>query len=212
VTRAVRRAGRRPGTSGSRDAILRAARRRFGALGYERTTIRGIAGEAGVDPALVLHFFGSKEDLFAESIRLVIDPGALVPAILAGPRTRLGERVVRVALELWGRPEIRDVFLSILRSAASNEAAAAALRRFITREVLMPLAEASGMPNAPLRAALTGSQIVGMAVARYVVKVEPLASADPDEVARWIGPTLQRYLTEPAPRRSASTPGPRSGP
>jgi len=212
VTGAARRTGRRPGTSGSRDAILRAARRQFGELGFERTTIRGIAGEAGVDPALVLHFFRSKEDLFAESIRLVIDPSVVVPAILEGPRARLGERVVRIALELWGRPEVRDVFLSILRSASSNEVAAAALRGFITREVLVPLAEASGMPNAPLRAALAGSQIVGMAVARYVVKVEPLASAHPDEVARWIGPTLQRYLTEPAPRRSASSRRPRGSP
>ncbi len=194
------RLGRRRGVSGSRDAILKAARTEFGAHGYQGATIRGIARRAGFDPALVLHFFGSKDDLFAESIRMTIDPGQIVPVLLAGDRADLGERLVRMVLEIWARPEVLDVLLSVLRSATSNDAAAAALRRFITREVLTPIAEAIGMPDAPLRASLAGSQVVGLAVARYVVKVEPLASADTEDVVRWVGPTLQRYLTDEDPR------------
>jgi AcrR family transcriptional regulator len=205
---AATRRGRRPGSSGSREGILKAARAEFAARGYHGATIRGIARRAGYDPALVLHFFGSKDDLFAESIRMTLDPGQIVPALLAGDRAELGERLVRLVLEVWGRPEVQDVMLSVLRSATSNEAAAAALRRFITREVLTPIAEATGLPDAPLRASLAGSQVVGLAVARYVVKVEPLASAEDEDVIRWVGPTLQRYLIGDVGERRA---GRRSG-
>ncbi len=192
---APRRPGRRPGVSGSRDDILAAARAEFAARGYQGATIRAIARRAAVDPALVMHYFGSKDGLFAESIRTVIDPRAVLSALVEGDRDSIGERLVRFVLGLWTAPEGRDVLLGVLRSASSNETAATALRRLVTREILVPLAETIGLPDARLRASLAGSQIVGLAVARYVVRLEPLASAPEDDVVAWVGPTLQRYLT-----------------
>lgn len=192
-----RRSGRRPGDSGTRQAILDAARHSFGELGFARTTIRGVARAAGVDPALVHHYFGSKEDLFACALELPVDPAAMVPMVLAEGLDGVGERIVRTFLGIWDATPGQGPMLALLRSAVSDQRAAASLRDFLTRVVLRPLAEAAGGDDAQLRAALVASQMVGLAVTRYVVRLEPVASAPPDELARTIGPTLQRYLTGP---------------
>ena len=196
------RTGRRGGDSGTRDAILDAARKRFAAHGYDGATIRGIAADAGVDPALVHHFFGSKERLFAAAVRLPIVPGELISGVLAAGAAdsggSLGERFVQVALGAWEVPEVRDTFLSLLRSAATSEQALIMLREFVTEAIVGRLAAAAGTADpaqARYRAALVASQVVGLAVARQVLGLEPLTAASRDELAAAIGPTLDRYLT-----------------
>lgn len=195
---APRRAGRRPGDSGTRDTILQAARSSFGTAGYAGTTIRGIARTAGVDPALVHHFFGNKDGLFAAALELPFDPPTVVAGLLADGLEGLGERVVRTFLGIWDATPGQGPMLALLRSAVSDEAPAGTLRDLLTHAVLTPLAEAAGShDDAELRAALAASQMLGIAVTRYVVRLEPVASAPADVLAPAVGRTLDRYLTGP---------------
>ncbi|MEX2290435.1 MAG: TetR family transcriptional regulator [Mycobacteriales bacterium] len=195
---ASRRGGRRPGDSGTRTAILQAARSSFGTAGYAGTTIRGIARTAGVDPALVHHFFGNKDGLFAAALELPFDPSTVVAGLLAEGLEGLGERVVRTFLGIWDATPGQGPMLALLRSAVSDEAPASTLRDFLTRAVLTPLVEAAGSrDDAELRAALAASQMLGIAVTRYVVRLEPVASAPADVLAPAVGGTLDRYLTGP---------------
>ncbi len=194
---ASRRTGRRPGDSGAREAILREARASFGSAGFSGTTIRGVARAAGVDPALVHHYFGSKDELFAVSLELPFDPMVVVPALLAEGMDGLGERVVRTFLGIWDATPGQGPLLALLRSAVSDELAAQSLRDFISHVIVGPLASAAGSDEAELRASLAASQVLGLAIARYVVRLEPLASAGPDDLAPAVGPTLDRYLTGP---------------
>jgi AcrR family transcriptional regulator len=189
------RSGRRPGDSGTRRAILLAARARFAEVGYDRATIRAIALQAGVDPALVMHFFGSKQQLFLAAIESTINPAEVVPALLEAGLDGIGERFARFYLGIWESPETRDGVAGIVRSALTHEDAAALLRDFLGSEVLGRLAASLPGDDAALRVALAGSHMVGLAMARYVVKVEPLASADVETVVAAVGPTIQRYLT-----------------
>ena len=189
------RTGRRPGDSGTRDAILAAARESFGASGYAGTTIRGVARAAGVDPALVHRFYGSKESLFAATLDLPADPSVILPALLGEGLDGLGERVVRTFLALWDATPGQGPMLALIRSAAADEKAAALLRDFLTRVAMGPLAKAAGGDSPDLRAGLVASQMVGLAVSRYVLRLEPLASTPAAELAAHLGPTLDRYLT-----------------
>src|SRR6266511_3273043 len=129
-------AGRRPGQTETREKILDAARHRFAELGYDGATVRGIAADAGVNAALLHHFFGTKQQLFAASLNLPVNPAEVVPAILAGPREQLGERLVRTFLGFWAAPEGRTPFIAMLRSAATNEQVAVMMRQFIEHAVL----------------------------------------------------------------------------
>jgi AcrR family transcriptional regulator len=187
--------GRRPGESGARDTILAAARFEFAAGGYDGATIRGIAARAGVDPALVHHYFGAKEQLFEAALEVPVSPATLLPALLADDHDRIGEQVMLRFLTVWEDPANRPVFMAMLRSVVSNEQAAELVRRLLVKEVFGPLATALGVPDAELRATLAGSQFIGLALMRYVGRVEPLASADLPTVAAAVGPTIQRYLT-----------------
>lgn len=200
------RTGRRPGDSGTREAVLVAAKEAFGTHGYAGTTIRGIARAAGVDPALVHRFYGSKESLFAATLELPADPSVLLPALLADGTDQLGERVVRTFLAIWDATPGQGPMLALLRSAVSDEAAAGQLRDFLARVALGPLAKAAGKDQPELRAALAASQMLGLAVARYVLRLEPLAGSDVEDVATCIGPTIDRYLTGPlSPGRTSPT-------
>ena len=190
------RGGRRPGESGTRESILAAARESFGSAGYGGTTIRGVARTARVDPALVHHFFGNKEGLFGAAVELPFDPAAIVSALLAEGVDGLGERVVRTFLTIWDGTPGQGPMLALLRSAVTDEKAADSLRTFLTRVLMTPLAQAAGQDRQELRANLIASQMIGLAVARYVVRLEPLASAAPDDLAPVLGRTLDRYLTE----------------
>jgi AcrR family transcriptional regulator len=190
------RTGRRPGAGGTREKILAAARAHFATVGYEAGTVRGIAADAAVDPALVLHYFGSKEGVFRAAVDFPVDPADFIPRLLAPGLDGLGERLVRFFLETWDSPAGRPL-LALIRSVVASEDAAALLREFVTREVLGRLARALEVDQPRLRATLAASTLIGMAMLRYVVKLEPLASASPEVVAGWLGPAVQRYLTDP---------------
>ncbi len=187
--------GRRGGDSGTRAAVLAAAKQAFGEGGYGATSVRGVARSAGVDPSLVLHFFGSKDGLFEAAVALPLDPAETVAGLLAEGPDRLGERVVRTFLQIWDGTPGQGPMLAMLRGAVSHEDSAARLRDLLLRVVLRPLAEGAGGDRPDERAALLASQVAGLALARYVLRLEPLASASADELAPLIGPTLQRYLT-----------------
>jgi AcrR family transcriptional regulator len=190
-----KRAGRRPGTSGTKDAILAAARRQFAEQGYDRTTLRSVAAEAGVDPALVVHFFGSKQRLFLADIDLPIDPDEFVAHVMTGPRSGVGARMADFLLRAVERnPDIRNRWIAMIRAAASEPEAARVLRSILESRIFMPLAEALAVEDAAFRANLAGTQFVGIGMARYIVGVEPIASESPDRIAAAIAPTLQRYL------------------
>ena len=200
--RASSRAGRRAGESGTRDVILDAARSRFSEHGYAAATIRAIAADAGVDPALVHHFYGSKERLFAAAMRLPVAPGEVLAAALADgpaePGVTLGEHLVRTALALWDSPEVNGAFIGLLRSALTSEQAAAMLREFIADAILSLFAGAAASTDpaeAGYRAALAATQMLGLALTRYVLKFGPVASAEPAGLARAVGPAIDRYLT-----------------
>ncbi len=201
--RTGRRTGRRPGSSGTREDILRAARQRFADYGYAGTTIRGIAADANVGAALVHHFYGNKEQLFAAAMRLPVIPSELLAAA-AGPRPGrtvedLGEQIVRVALAAWGAQEIREAFLGLLRSAVTDDRALRMLREFVTETIIGVIAATIGEQAAPeeagYRASLVASQMVGLAVGLYLLELDPLAGASADDLVAAIGPTIQRYLT-----------------
>jgi AcrR family transcriptional regulator len=199
--RSRRRAGRPAGSPPNREAILAAAREQFTERGYESATIRGIAARAGVDPALVHHYYGSKADLFAAALQLPLNPREVLGDVLAGDAGQLGERLVRRFLELWSADAagLGGTIVGLLRSATTHEDAARMVREFVSREALGRIAEALDVPQPHLRAALAGSQIIGLALARFVIRVEPIASADTETLVACYAPTLQRYLTGPLP-------------
>ena len=193
------RTGRRPGPNATRDSILRAARRQFAEFGYDRTTMRSIASEAGVDPALVMRFYASKQRLFLLITRLPFDAATVIPELIRGPRGKTGERLARFIVGVLETEEGQAALTGMVRAAAAEPAAAGLLRELLSREVFTPLAESLGADDAALRANLAGLQIVGLIMARYVVAVEPLASLPGEQVAGLVAPTLQRYLTDPLP-------------
>jgi|SRR5262245_44765341 len=178
----------------TKGAILAAARTEFARHGYDKTTVRGIARSAGVDPALVYHYFGSKEDVLVAVLDLPVNPAEVVSGLLADGLDRIGERLVRFLLSIWDAPDGRTRFLAVIRTAVTNESVADVMREFFTREVLAKISKEIGAPDAELRASLAFSHVMGMAIARYVIKVEPLASAAPDAIATMLGPVVERYL------------------
>jgi len=197
VGRCGGRPGRRPGDSHTRDAILAAARDEFARLGYDRATIRGIAGPAGVDPALVLHFFGSKEQLFSAALQIPVEPGTILKRVMAHDNADMGAAVVRAFLDAWEPPESRSPLEAMVRSAMTNETAVALVREYLGRRIFGPVTQTLGVPDADLRATLVGSQLIGLAMMRYIIHIEPLASANVDQIVAAMGPTIQRYLMEP---------------
>lgn len=175
--------------------MLAAARAAFAEHGYRGATIRAIAARADVDPSLVIQFFESKDGLFAAAMELPFDASEVVAGIVDGPRSRIGERMVMTFLRLWDDPRIGPQMLALVRSAATDRAAADRLRELIDGHLLMPVAESLAVEDARLRAQLVGSHLVGLGFGRYVVRFEPLASASPEAIARVVAPTVQRYLT-----------------
>ena len=196
---APRRTGRRPGPNQTRAAILAAARTAFAQRGYDAVSVRGVARDAGVDAALVHRFYGSKEALFIAAMELPIAPSRLVESLLADGVEHLGERLLRVMLELFDRPATFAPMLALIRGAVTNDRAAALLREFLAREVLGRLAAAASPDRPQLRASLAGSQVVGLAMARQVVGLPALRAAERETLIACVGPTIQRYLTGPLP-------------
>ena len=194
---ARRRTGRRPGKSRSREDILQAARRIFADKGFDATSLRAISREAGVDPALVHHFFGSKEEVFNAALADVVKPEEIFAEVLADDPHGVGERLVHKFLEIWEREESRGALLAILRSAVSHQHSAELLGGFMAGSVLRHIAESVDPQDAELRASLVSSQLIGLALLRYVLRTEPLASASVEQIVTMIAPTIERYLLEP---------------
>lgn len=189
-----RRTGRRPGSEDTRGRILVAARKAFGERGYDGATVRDVAARASVDPALVHHYFGTKQQLFLAASEFPVDVAEVVPRLLAGPRDGMGERFVRFVVELWDRPEVQPLLMGIVRSASTDKVAAGMMRRLLAEGPFLALTRAIDLPDARLRATLAGTQLMGLVLARYVILVEPLATMTPAELATMLGPTMDRYL------------------
>src|ERR1700754_2299105 len=168
--------GRRPGETGTRAAILEAATSQFGAHGFDAATIRSIASEAGVGPALVMHFFGSKTDLFVAAIDWPFDPAEEVPRVVGDDPAGAGRRLVELFISTWDADEKRNTIVALLRAAMNQDAAARQLREFLEQEILDPLLAALGSDQAELRANLVASQLLGLGIVRHVLGFEPFAS------------------------------------
>lgn len=192
----ARRSGRRPGNPDTREAILAAAREAFAERGFDGASIRAIATSAGVDPALVHHYFGTKEQLFQATIDIPFDPRELLPQIAAGGVDGAGERLVATFLRIWDSPA-GTAGAALMRSAVNNEWTARLLREFVVTQILRRAAGLLDLDpaQAPLRTSLVASQLVGLAMARYILRLEPLASAPAEQVVAAVGPTVQRYFT-----------------
>ncbi|GGZ28850.1 TetR/AcrR family transcriptional regulator [Streptomyces nitrosporeus] len=197
---APRRRGRPSRTAAAgpdaRTRILRAAREEFAERGYDKTSVRGIARAAGVDAALVHHYFGTKEEVFAAAVELSFEPALAAPAVLGGPVEGMGERLARYVIGVWEDPVSRAPLLAVLRSALTHEAAAKVLRGFVLRRLLERIAADLDVPDPALRAELAASHMIGIALLRYVIRAEPLASEDPERIIAMVAPTLQRYLAD----------------
>ena len=195
------RRGRRPGDSGTRAAILDAARARFNDVGFRAATVRAIAGDAGVDPALVMHFFGSKQGLFIAAMEFPLDPAEVVPRLVAPGIDGLGERLVRFLLGVVDDLGEANPMLGLVRSAVGHPDAARMMREFLGEAILDRVAAALEVDRPRLRADLCASQIVGILVARQILGLPELVAADRETLVGAWGPTIQRYLTgslEPA--------------
>lgn len=193
------RTGRRPGSSSTREEITAAAAACFAQAGYDATSLRQVAEKAEVDPALVRRFFGGKEQLFTEVASALIDPGRAVAAVSAGPAEGAGERLLRYFLGLLGDVGEPGPFLGLVRSAVTSDHAAGLLRAFLAERVVGQIAAGLASGQAELRAGLVASQLVGLAVSRYAVRLPSLVAADPDDLVRWVAPVLQHYLTGQPP-------------
>jgi len=197
VTAPLRR-GRRPGAPDTRAAILAAARQHFAAQGFRRTTIRAVAGDAGVDPALVHHYFGTKDDLFVAALELPIDPRSVIGPALAGGIDGAAERLLTVFLGVWDDPELRPGLLGVVRSALEPEGQRLIREGFLPA-VILPAALALGVDQPERRMPLVASQIFGLILVRYILEVEPLASMSAADVVATIAPNIQRYFEMPLP-------------
>jgi AcrR family transcriptional regulator len=193
---AVVRTGRRKGRPDTREAILVAAREVFADQGYDGASIRAIAAEASVDPALVHHYFGTKQQLFLATVEAPVDPTQVLPVLLEGGVDGIGERIVRTLLSVWDDPVTGPAALALYRSALRHDWSARMLREFLTTQILRRVIGSLELEldQAPLRAALVASQIFGLLGIRYALRVEPLASAPVEVVVGAVAPTIQRYL------------------
>ena len=193
--RPARRRGRRPGGTDTKAALLDAAREVFAESGYDGATVRAIANRAGVDAAMVNHWFGSKEGLFVKAVlQLPFDPAELITRLASGPADTLGQRIVRTFLTTWDSTG-GGLFTALIRSVSSHEQAAHMLHDFFVKQVFARIAGAVADDRVHFRGSLVGSQMVGLGIARYVVRFEPIASADIETVVRAVAPNIQRYLT-----------------
>ena len=197
MTGPARRPGRPMGERNTRDQVLAAARRAFTEKGFGGASFRTIAAEAGVDPGMIRHWFGDKAGLFRASMEPPVDPEDLLADVLDGGPDGLGERLLRRLLTEWDRSGAHSPMIILVRSAVSHEESTRLLREFVTGQVLGRLTGTMDAPDRALRASLVGSQIIGLVMARYIVRVDPLASATVEEVVTAVAPTLQRYLTGP---------------
>lgn len=191
------RRGRRRGAPDTRAAILAAARERFATAGFAASSVRAIASDAGVDSALVHHYFGTKQDLFVAALQLPVDPRGVLAAVVAGGLDGAGERLLGAVLGVWDQPENRLPLLALARSVLDG--GGHLLTEGFLPVVIAPALAGLGVDQVERRAPLVATQLVGVIVLRYVAGLEPLASMPASQLVATVGPTLQRYLTEPLP-------------
>lgn len=192
------RTGRRPGAGTARTDILDTAREIFAREGFRGTTVRAVASAAGVDPALITHYFGSKQGLFEAAIDLPFEPSLAFSGLVAGPRDGIGERIVRFFLATW-TAESGHALPTLVRIVVNEPAAARTLERLLIREGLGPALAAAGFDQPELRAALIASQLVGAGLLRFILGMEPLAALPEEHLVAWLAPAIQRYATGPLP-------------
>lgn len=187
------------GTDDVREAVLDSARAAFHSKGYVKTTLKGVASAAGVAPEVVARYWDSKDRLFAAAMKLPFDPATAVPQLVAPGLDGAGERLVRLTLDTLSDEESRDDLIALFRAGASTSKAAAGLRVFFEESLVDRLAGYIGVPDARLRVSLISSYLVGIAVTRFVTKLEPLASMSEDDLVRIVAPTVQAWLDPSVP-------------
>lgn len=186
--------GRRPGGPDTRGEIVSAAREAFADKGFAATSLRAVARQAGVDAALVHHYFGSKDELFIEAMALPLDPRQVAAGILDGPRAELGRRIVTIFLGVWESDEGRQRMTAMLRSVVTSDEVARLMREGITRMILEPVSQFLDGPDAKLRVGLIAGHVIGVALTRYVIELEPVATADLSTLVERIAPAIQQYV------------------
>lgn len=197
----ARKRGRPKGstTGTTRAAILKAASKEFSRAGYEAASLRSVARRAGVDPALVHHYFKDKSDLFLQTMRIPVTPGEIIAEAATAPLEEMGEALTRALLATWRKPAFRTAATAMIRGLVSSSSAAKILRPFLQEQIFSRLGARLPEESAEPRVALVASQIVGLIVARYISGLEPLASMDDEQVIELVAPTIQRYLTGQLP-------------
>jgi len=190
--------GRRPGGADTRATIRRAALTLFSTIGYDKVSLRAIAREADVDPALIHHYFSSKSDLFAQTVLdLPLDADRVVSGVLAGPRNDIGRAAVAAFLSVYDSPEGgRERFTAMLRSAVAQDVVQRPLSEFMSKEVFGPIAERLGHGNHRLRGQLAVSLLLGMALSRYILRLPALESAANSQLIDGLGQAMQNILVE----------------
>ncbi|HLN77379.1 MAG TPA: TetR family transcriptional regulator [Nocardioidaceae bacterium] len=191
--------GRRAGGVDTRGEILAAARTSFAEAGFAETSIRKVAATAGVDPALVHHYFGTKDDLFLAALQFPVDPRAVMAGVAGGDPDTLGVRLLERFLGVWESPQARLPLLALVRAGVAGEPGRSLVESALSRLVFGALGQVLELEDSDRRLSLVASQMIGLVVTRYVLRLEPLASMPAEEVAAWLGPTIQRYLLAPGP-------------
>ena len=186
--------GRRPGNPDTRQVLVETARRMFAETGFDKTSVRDIAAGAGVDPALIRHYFGTKAELFRTTMGWPFEPAQVAARVIAGGRDEIGERLTRVFFEAWERPDSRAPLLAILRGAATHEESAALVREFIGGQLYRQMADELPGPNAELRIDLAMAQLLGIAYLRHILRVEPIASTPEEELVARVAPVVTAHL------------------
>jgi len=179
-----------PRSEGTRRAILRAARAIFAARGYEQTTIRAVAAQASVDASMVMRYFQSKAGLFTAAVATDLQ----IPDLRSVPSSERGELLVRYFVGRWEGPAADDKLIALLRTAVTSEAIAGQVQAILGQRLTERIASL-GEEQAPERAALIAAQLLGLALCRYILRFEPLASLPADEVVAAVAPSVDRYLT-----------------
>ncbi len=207
---APRRRGRRAAGADTRGELLAAAATEFGEHGLDGTSMRGVARRAGVDAKLVHHYFGSKEELFTESVVSVQYLPVAVRALADVSRDDAAETLVRTLLSLWGRMDGRGTLRAVVASVVRSEMARDLFRELLLRRLLLPLVRRLEVDEPERRAGLVASQVIGLGMVRFVLKIEPLASADVETVVAEVAPTVARYLFDPLPPPAVRSEAPTS--
>ncbi|WP_427888325.1 TetR family transcriptional regulator [Kribbella sp. GL6] len=195
MTASRRTPGRRPGGPDTRGEILDAARESFADKGFAATSMRAVARQAGVDAALVHHYFDSKDELFVEAMAIPVDPRVIAARILDGPPEQMGRRIATAFLGVWETPDGQQRMQALFGSIASSDQVARMMREGIGQMIIQPVSQSLDVPDAALRVGLVGSQLIGAAIMRYVVRLEPVASVDLETLVDRLAPVLQQHLT-----------------